>query len=257
VIHVESLTHAYDGHVALSALSFDVGPGEIFGLLGPNGAGKSTTVRILTGMMTPDAGTARVAGFDVVREPLEVKRRIGYVPESGALYDALTPDEYFRFVALLHRLEPDVADDRGGELLKLFELDAVRSKRMVDFSKGMRQKVLVASALLHAPDVLFLDEPLNGLDANATLALKELLRGMAGQGRTILFSSHLLDIVERLCTRILIIDKGRRIAEGTAAEIVGQTGCGSLEDAFAVLTGRRDTGRAAADVLAALGPAER
>ena len=226
--------------------------GEVLGLLGPNGAGKSTTVKILTGLLPLQRGQVEVAGFDIATSPLEVKRRVGYVPESGALYDALTPDEYFRFISLLYRLEPDVVQPRVEELLGMFELDAVRSARMVTFSKGMRQKVLIASALLHAPDVIIFDEPLNGLDANAMLVFKELLRGLAAQGRTILFCSHLLDIVERLCPRIVIVDQGRAIAEGTPEAIARQTGRTTLEQAFAALTGARSAEDATAGVLSAL-----
>jgi len=252
VIRVADLHHAYGETPALQGLSFEAGVGEVLGLLGPNGAGKSTTVKILTGLLPLQRGRVEVAGFDIVTSPIEVKRRVGYVPESGALYDALTPDEYFRFIALLYRLDPDVVQPRVEELLRMFELDAVRSARMVTFSKGMRQKVLIASALLHAPDVLIFDEPLNGLDANAMLVFKELLRGLAAQGRTILFCSHLLDIVERLCPRIVILDKGRAIAEGTPEAIAHQTGRSSLEQSFAMLTGARRAEDATAGVLAAL-----
>ena len=236
----------------MQGLSFQVGVGEVLGLLGPNGAGKSTTVKILTGLLPVQRGTVEVAGFDIVAEPLEVKRRVGYVPESGALYDALTPDEYFRFISLLYRLEPDVVRPRIEGMLRMFDLEPVRGTRMVTFSKGMKQKVLIASALLHAPDVIVFDEPLNGLDANAMLVFKELLRGLAAQGRTILFCSHLLDVVERLCPRIVIIDKGHAIAEGTPDAIARATGRSTLEQAFASLTGARPAEDATAGVLAAL-----
>lgn len=252
MIRVRDLHYAYGTTPAVCGLSFDVAPGEVLGLLGPNGAGKSTTVKILTGMLAPQRGTVEVAGFDVVTEPIEVKRRVGYVPESGALYDALTPDEYFRFIALLYRLEPEAIEPRIDELMRMFELDAMRGTRMVTFSKGMKQKVLIVSALLHAPDVLILDEPLNGLDANATLVFKELLRGLAAQGRSILFCSHLLDVVERLCTRLVIIADGRAIAEGTAEAVAVQAGRRTLEEAFSALTGARDASAAAAGALSSL-----
>ncbi|MGI8670989.1 MAG: ABC transporter ATP-binding protein [Luteitalea sp.] len=252
MIRVADLHHAYGSTPAVQGLSFEAGVGEVLGLLGPNGAGKSTTVKILTGLLPVQRGTVTVAGLDIRRDPLEVKRRIGYVPESGALYDALTPDEYFRFISLLYHLEPEVVQPRIDELLRMFDLDAVRAARIVTFSKGMKQKVLIAAALLHAPEVLVFDEPLNGLDASATLIFKELLRGLAAQGRTILFCSHLLDVVERLCTRLVIIDKGRAIASGTPAAIAEQTSCATLEDAFAALTGARNAEAATAGVLSAL-----
>lgn len=252
MIRVADLYHSYGTTPAVQGLTFEAGAGEVLGLLGPNGAGKSTTVKILTGLLPLQGGRVEIAGYDIATDPLEVKRRVGYVPESGALYDALTPDEYFRFISLLYRLEPDVVQPRIDQLLAMFELDSVRSARMVTFSKGMKQKVLIASALLHAPDVVIFDEPLNGLDANAMLVFKELLRGLAAQGRTILFCSHLLDIVERLCPRIVIIDKGRAIAEGTPEAIASQTGRATLEQAFAALTGARRADEATAGVLSAL-----
>ncbi len=252
VIRVADLHHAYGDTPAVQGLSFEAGVGEVLGLLGPNGAGKSTTVKILTGLLPVQRGTVEVSGFDIAREPIEVKRRVGYVPETGALYDALTPDEYFRFISLLYRLEPEVVQPRIEQMLAMFELESVRGARMVTFSKGMKQKVLIASALLHAPDVVVFDEPLNGLDANAMLVFKELLRGLAAQGRTILFCSHLLDIVERLCPRIVIIDKGRAIAAGTPADIARESGTASLEHAFAALTGARNVEDATAGVLSAL-----
>jgi ABC-2 type transport system ATP-binding protein len=252
MIEVQDLTHRYGPLLALDGLSFSASAGEILGLLGPNGAGKSTTVRILTGMMTPTAGRARVAGFDVVAEPLAVKQRVGYVPESGALYEALTPNEYLSFVALLYHLEERISTVRANELLQLLDLADVRAKRMVELSKGMKQKVLIAAALIHAPDVLVLDEPLAGLDANAALIVKQLLRGLAAQGRTVLFCSHVLDVVERVCSRILILDKGRKVIEGTAAEIVKDASRETLEEAFVALTDTHDAARATADVLSTL-----
>jgi ABC-2 type transport system ATP-binding protein len=252
VIRVVDLHHSYGETPAVQGLSFEAGVGEVLGLLGPNGAGKSTTVKILTGLLPLQRGRVEVAGFDIAERPLDVKRRVGYVPETGALYDALTPDEYFRFISMLYRLELEVVQPRIEELLGMFELADVRSARMVTFSKGMRQKVLIAAALLHAPDVIIFDEPLNGLDANAMLVFKELLRGLALQGRTILFCSHLLDIVERLCPRIVIIDKGRAIAEGTPDDIAQRTHRPTLEQAFAVLTGARSVQDATAGVLSSL-----
>jgi ABC-2 type transport system ATP-binding protein len=252
VIRVRDLHYAYGETPAVQGLGFDVGAGEIVGLLGPNGAGKSTTVKVITGMLQPARGEVQVAGYDVVADPMSVKRRVGYVPESGALYEALTPDEYFRFISLLYRLEPEAVEPRVNELMRMFELGDMRGTRMVGFSKGMKQKVLIVSSLLHAPDVLVLDEPLNGLDANAALVFKELLRGLALQGRSILFCSHLLDVVERICSRLVIIADGRAIAEGTPEEIIARSGRDSLDEAFAALTGARDATSAAAGALSSL-----
>ena len=252
MIETVNLQRAYSGRLALHDLSLRVEPGEILGFLGPNGAGKSTTVKILTGMIKPDGGRATVAGFDVVSAPLEVKKRIGYVPESAALYESLSAREYLDLVASLHHLPVEATRARIEDLLTRFELSAAMDQRLTEFSKGMKQKVLIVSALLHRPEVLFLDEPLTGLDANAALVVKELLRGLAAQGRTIFFCSHVLEVVERVCTRIVIIDRGRVIAEGTAAAIAAAAGQPTLERAFVSLTGTRDAAAVTHDLLEAL-----
>ena len=252
MILTEGLTKYYDKKNALQALSMRVEPGEILGFLGPTGAGKSTTVTILTGMILPTSGRATVAGFDVVAQPLEVKKRIGYIPETAALYDGLTAAEYLELVACLHHLDPKTAAARREELLSLFGLAGSQHDRLSEFSKGMRQKVVIAAGLLHRPEVLFLDEPLDGLDANAAAVVKELLKKLASQGRTILFCSHILEVVERICTRIVIINGGRQIASGTAEQIRADTGTSTLEDAFSRLTGVRDVGETASELLSAL-----
>jgi ABC-2 type transport system ATP-binding protein len=193
-----------------------------------------------------------VAGFDVVEQPLEVKRRIGYVPETAAIYDGLTAAEYLELIACLHHLDPKTSASRRDELLDLFGLGADRFQRMTEFSKGMRQKVVIAAALMHRPEVLFLDEPLDGLDANTAAVVKELLKKLASQGRTILFCSHILEVVERICSRIVVIAGGRQVAAGTSAELLAATGAATLEEAFGRLTGVRDVGETARELLAAL-----
>jgi ABC-2 type transport system ATP-binding protein len=252
MILAEGLTRTFGDKLALSDLDLRVEPGEILGFLGPNGAGKSTTVKILTGMIRPTSGRAQVAGFDVMKHPLEVKRRIGYVPESGAMYDNLSAAEYLELVACLHHIAPTAAASRIDELLDLFDLTDVKNQRVTEYSKGMKQKVVLAAALIHRPDVLFLDEPLSGLDANAALIVKELLRRLAAQHKTILFCSHILEVVERVCTRIVIINGGRKIIEGSAQDISKATGTGTLEAAFNTLTGVRDATGVTAEFLAAL-----
>src|ERR1051325_9030426 len=252
MISTEHLTKSYDGKLAIDRLTMRVEPGEILGFLGPKGAGKSTTVKILTGLVRPDSGSAMVAGYDVLTQPLEAKKRLGFVPEQPVIYDSLTADEYLDVIGCLYHLEPNAARTRRAELLDLFGLGDVAHQRLKEFSKGMRQKVVIASALLHRPEVLILDEPLDGLDANTALVMKELLRKLAAQGRTIMFSSHILEVVERICTRIVIIDKGRFITSAVLAEIRSSTGAASLEEAFAKLTGTRDVGLVTADFLSAL-----
>lgn len=252
MIRITDLTKRFEEHVAVDHITLSVYPGEILGFLGPNGAGKSTTVKMLTGMLQPTEGTAEIAGFDVQRFPIEVKRRIGYIPESGAMYENLSPAEYLDFVASLYHLEPGAAESRYTELLDLFGILHAKDQRLAEFSKGMKQKVLISSALLHRPEVLFLDEPLNGLDANAAMVVKELLKKLAAQGKTIFFSSHILEVVERICTRIIIIDRGQQIISGTARSIVEDTDSASLEDAFSRITGVRDTEELTSDFMAAL-----
>jgi ABC-2 type transport system ATP-binding protein len=252
MIRTEKLTKYYDRKAAVLELDLAVDPGEIVGFLGPNGAGKSTTVKILTGLIKPDSGRALVAGFDVVEAPLEVKKRIGYVPETPALYDTLSAGEYLELISCLYHLDPAAAATRRAEMLELFGLTDVAGQRLSEFSKGMRQKVVIASALLHRPEVLILDEPLDGLDANTAMVIKELLRKLAAQGRTIMFSSHILEVVERICTRIVIINNGRFVASGTAAAIRDDAAAASLEDAFRRVTGVRDVGEVTEEFLASL-----
>jgi ABC-2 type transport system ATP-binding protein len=252
MIETEHLRREYGGKVALHDLTLRVAPGEILGFLGPNGAGKSTTVKILTGMIKPDGGRATVAGFDVVRDPLDVKRRIGYVPESAAMYESLTAREYLELIGCLYHLAPEAVAVRVEEMLARFDLSAAIDQRLSEFSKGMKQKVLIVSALMHRPEAIFLDEPLTGLDANAALVVKELIRGLAAQGRTIFFCSHVLEVVERVCSRIVIIDQGRVIADGTAHDIAAASGVTTLEQAFVSLTGTRDAAQVTQDLLNAL-----
>ncbi|HEY0876206.1 MAG TPA: ABC transporter ATP-binding protein [Vicinamibacterales bacterium] len=252
MIRTERLTKRYGDKPALTDLDLEVQPGEILGFLGPNGAGKSTTVKILAGLLRPTSGRAFVGNFDVIDQPLDAKRRLGFVPETPKLYESLSADAFLDVIAALHHLDPAIAEKRRTDLLELFDLADVRHQRLREFSKGMRQKVVIAAALIHQPDVLILDEPFDGLDANTTLVMKTLLKEMAAKGTTILFSSHILDVVERICSRIVIIHHGRQVAEGTADEIRRQTRCATLEEAFAQLTDVRETTRVTADILAAL-----
>jgi len=252
MISTENLSRNYGNKAALVGLNLTVEPGEILGFLGPNGAGKSTTVKILTGMIRADAGRARVAGFDVAEQPMEVKRRLGYVPETAALYDGLTGGEYLELIACLYHLDARTALSRRRELLELFGLLAAEHDRMSEYSKGMRQKVAIIAALMHRPEVLIMDEPLDGLDANSAMIVKELVKQMAAQGKTVLFCSHILDVVDRMCSKIVIINNGRLVASGTSDELKRETGEASLELAFSKLTGGQDVGRVAADFLSAL-----
>jgi len=239
MISVRNLTKQFGAHVAVNDLSFDVPAGQIVGLLGPNGAGKSTTLKMLTGMIAPTAGRAIVCQHDVTKEPLEVKRRVGFVPESGAVFESLTGLEYLEMVAALYGIPRDAAWPRIAQFVAFFELDraTLMSKLLGAYSKGMRRKVAITAGLLHNPSVVFFDEPLDGLDANAAIGFKALIQTLAREGKTIVYSSHLLDVVERICDRVIIIDKGRLIADGAPAQLIAAHGVDTLERFFTQLTG--------------------
>ena len=243
VIEIDGLTKRFGDKTAVAGLSLEVRSGEFFGFLGPNGAGKSTTIRILCGLLRPTAGNVRIFGIDVQADPLEVKRRIGILPEDAVLYDRLTPLEHLRFVGRMHGLDTELIDDRSTALLDLMELEpADRGRMIVDQSTGMRKKVSLACALIHGPRLLFLDEPFNGIDAVTVRALRNVLQEAVGRGVTVFFSSHVLEVAQRLCTRIAIIRQGSLHALGTLDEVRQQVGLppeSSLEDAFVALTGER------------------
>ena len=242
VIRVRGLTKRYGDVEAVAGIDLDVPGGSLTGFLGPNGAGKSTTLRMLTGMLPPTSGTITVHDIDVIRDPLAVKRITGYVPESGAVFETLTGREYLTLVAELYRLPLAEALARARRFGELFQLDErlLEREQLAAYSKGTRQKVVIISALLHRPKVLLFDEPLNGLDANATLAFKTLVTTLARDGTTILYCSHLLDIVERVCERVIVLNRGRVVADGSAAALQAETGEATLEAAFTRLTAAED-----------------
>lgn len=248
MIQVEQLVKNYGAKEALRSVSFLVPAGQVCGYLGPNGAGKSTTIKMLCGVLRPTSGRATVAGFDVAETPIEVKKRIGYVPETGAVYPLLSVSEYLALVGALHHLEPANVAERSERLLKLFKIADACDQRLDTLSKGMRQKVVISAAVLHDPDVLLMDEPLTGLDANAARVIKDLVRGMADRGKTVLYCSHLLDVVERVCDRVIILDQGQIVADGVPAELIASSRQGSLDAVFRSLTGGEDS-RALAEAL--------
>lgn len=239
-IKISNLQKAYGSNLVLKDVNLEVNSGEIIGYIGPNGAGKSTTIKILIGMIPNYAGSVEVMGLDVKTNPLEVKRLIGYVPENASLYDTLSPMEYLRFLGSLYQLETDQIEEKATELLRLFALYDQRDDRMTTFSKGMKQKVLLISGILHNPDVIFLDEPLSGLDANAVILVKEILSQLKHAGKTIFYSSHIMDVVEKISDRIVLINKGTIIANGTFEELKSQRETGSLEQIFNQLTGNNE-----------------
>jgi len=236
-IELRRLGKDFGSKRALRDVSLTVGWGEVFGYVGANGAGKTTTIKILTGLIRPTSGDAFVGGHSVLEQPLEVKARLGYVPESGALFEKFSPVEYLTLIGRLYRLSEARLRDRMGEELRTFSLEADKDKPMGVLSKGTKQKVCWISALLHEPDVLVLDEPLNGLDVETVAHVKEMMRGLAQQGRTIFYSSHLIDIVEKVCTRIGVIHAGQLVSVGTVSEVMAAAGAASLEQALLALSG--------------------
>jgi ABC-2 type transport system ATP-binding protein len=252
IIDVRDLHKRFGDKPVLRGIDLAVQPGQVLGYIGANGAGKTTTVKILTGLLDGFEGHVVVAGHDVASEPIEVKRRIGYVPENAALYEALSVEEFLMLVGRLHGLPDELSSSRLGRLMEAFELDARLGTRLGSLSKGMRQKVLISSALLHDPRIVFMDEPLNGLDVASTILVKTLIRSLADEGRTVFYCSHMMDVVERVCDRIVIIDEGRVVADGTFEELSAARSGGSLERIFSELTGAGGEQARVRQILAAL-----
>jgi ABC-2 type transport system ATP-binding protein len=242
MISLRHLTKRFGSQTAVHDLSFDIAAGEIVGFLGPNGAGKTTTLKMLTGVLEPSAGTATICGFDLLTSPMDVKRSIGYVPESGAVYESLSGLEYLEMIGALYGIAPAVARPRIEQFISFFDLsmDTLESKLLGGYSKGMRRKVVITAALLHNPPVVFFDEPLEGLDANASVGFKTLIQTLAKEGKAIVYSSHILDVVERVCDRVIIIDKGKLLVDGAPDELVAEHNSGTLEKLFTDLTGGRE-----------------
>ena len=252
VVTVDGLTFSYASRQVLHGISFSLGRGEVVGLLGPNGAGKSTTIKVLTGILPPGGGSVRVAGFSMPGEAVEAKKRIGYVPEAAALFESLTAQEFLELMGRLQEVPEPALQARIDLFLKHFDLAEERRRRLDSYSKGMRQKVLLSAALLHNPEVVMLDEPLSGLDVNTGLMVRDLVAALAAEGKTILYSSHVLDVVERVCDRALIIHEGRLIADGSLESLKASTDRGSLEDVFRQLTQADETLSGVSEIIEGL-----
>jgi ABC-2 type transport system ATP-binding protein len=237
-----ALTKRFGGVVAVDNIDLQVREGEFLGFLGPNGAGKSTTIRMLCGLLRPTAGRVTIGGYDLATQPLDVKRTIGVLLEETNLYDRLTGREFLTFSARMHGLALPEARGRCDELLELMELGEAQDKLIIDYSMGMKKKTAFAAALIHHPRVLFLDEPFNGIDPVSVRGIRNVLRHLTDSGTTIFFTTHVMEVVERLCSRVAIINRGRIVGEGSIAELRAKAEAGgdsSLEDIFLKLVEAR------------------
>lgn len=232
-LEIRGLAKAFS-EPAVDNLSLTINAGEFYALLGPNGAGKTTTLRMVAGLLVPDAGEVSICGIDTIADPIEAKRVLAWVPDEPMIYDKLTPLEYLEFVAGLWSMDPDHARFKADELLEQFGLNAHADERCQGFSKGMRQKVALAGALIHEPQLIILDEPLTGLDAGSARQVKSVLRGLVAKGVTVIMTTHILEVAERMADRIGVIAKGKLVAQGTLEELRNNAGDGgtSLEDIF-------------------------
>ena len=239
LIETQALVKRYGDKLAVNNISFEVQAGEVFGFLGPNGAGKTTTIKMIVGLLQPTSGTIRVAGYDVQAQPLLAKAVSGYVPDTPNLYAKLTGRELLRFVGDLYSLDRQRLAQRTEELLRVLDLNEAADQTIDSYSHGMQQKASLAAALMHDPKVLVLDEPTVGLDPKSARLIKDILRQMAERGTAVFLSTHILEIAERMCDRIGIINKGELVAVGTMQELrsLGKAGETSLEDIFLGLTG--------------------
>lgn len=240
LIDVSNLTKKFGEKIAVNNVIFQVSPGEVFGFLGPNGAGKTTTIKMIVGLLQPTSGAVRVAGFDIHQQPLQAKAVTGYVPDTPNLYAKLSGREFLTFVGDLYEIERTQIQHRIDELLRLFDLVQAGDDTIDSYSHGMQQKTALAAALMHDPQVLVLDEPTVGLDPKSARLIKDILRQLAERGSAIFLSTHILEIAERMCDRIGIINKGELVAVGTMDELRmlnKRQGVASLEDIFLELTG--------------------
>jgi ABC-2 type transport system ATP-binding protein len=239
MIELINLRKRYGRFTAVDGISLTIPRGELFGFLGPNGAGKTTTMRMIAGILQPTEGEVRIAGVSMQADPMEAKSRLGFIPDRPFVYDKLTGGEFLRFVSGLYGLGGPEIERRIDELLELFELDRWKDELTESYSHGMRQKLIISSALIHRPDVIVVDEPMVGLDPKSARLLKDMLREFVNRGRTVLMSTHTLEVAEAMCDRIAIVRQGRIAASGTMEELRAQTSSGdaTLEELFLKLTG--------------------
>lgn len=240
IITISNLSMNYGSKQVLKDVNLEVQKGQIIGYIGPNGAGKSTTVKIMLGLVSGYSGKVKIFGEDIATSGVEYKRKIGYVPEIADIYDNLTAREYLNFTGQLYGLSEACAQKKAIQLMRYFGIEDVFDLRINTYSKGMKQKILIIASLLHNPDILFLDEPLAGLDANSVMIIKELLALLASRGKTIFYSSHIMDVVEKISNRIILLNQGQVVADGSFDSLKEQLHEGSLEEIFNQLTGFKE-----------------
>ena len=254
MLELREVTKKFSVFPAVNKVSFRVDPGEVIGYLGPNGAGKSTTIKMLAGLLEPTSGAIEFRGRRISRDLYSYKKRIGYVPENAEIYPHLSAYDYLLMVGRLRHIPEGILKPRIKELMGSFGLSMEMDMAISSYSKGMVQKVLISSALLHDPEILLLDEPLSGLDVTTGLVIKDLVRMLAGSGRIIVYSSHVLEVVEKVCSRAIIIHKGKIVADDSVANLRKLMRVPSLEEIFSQLVVKEDTGARAREILAAIRP---
>jgi ABC-2 type transport system ATP-binding protein len=253
MLEVRELTKIYRSVPVVDRVSFTVRPGEVTGYLGPNGSGKSTTVKMITSLIEPSSGKVLMDGSDIRLDLTSFKRRLGYVPEEAILYSFLTGLEYLQLIGRLRGMPEKLVERRANDLLQLFSLHPHRHGSISAYSKGMRQRILISAALLHNPDILILDEPLSGMDVTSAQLFRLLLSELAGQGKAILYISHVLEVVEKVCGRVIILFKGRVVADGSVEKLRDMMRLATLEEIFTQVVEQRDLGAAARDIVSAIG----
>ena len=237
IIEINNLKMNFGSKEVLKGIDLKIYKGSIIGYIGPNGAGKSTTVKIMLGLLHGYTGSVKVFGEDISTTSLNYRSKIGYVPEVTELYESLTAKEYLTFIGQLYDMEYEEADEKALKLMSILGIDYAYESKLASFSKGMKQKVSIISSLLHNPEIIFLDEPLSGLDANSVMIIKEIIINLKKAGKTIFYSSHIMEVVENISDRILILNNGKIVADGNFEEIKNNNFDGSLEEIFNELTG--------------------
>ncbi|MHB8055261.1 MAG: ABC transporter ATP-binding protein [Candidatus Aminicenantales bacterium] len=252
MLELKGVTKRYAFDPAVDRVSFTVSPGEVMGYLGPNGAGKSTTIKMLAGLLDPTSGEIRFEGRDIRSDFVAYKRRLGYVPEQSEIYPYLSGYDYLLLVGRLRGLPEQPLREKARAFLRVFGLDTDRDNPISSYSKGMRQKVLVSAALLHDPDILLLDEPLSGLDVTTGMIVRDLVKRLAAEKKIVIYSSHVLEVTEKICTRVLILDKGRIVADDSVENLRSLMNLPSLVEIFNQLVSHEDTDAVARDIVAVM-----